>query len=608
MLVATAVLVPLWVMADAEQASFTATLYSDMIRFEADSVASLHLTIYDLAENELWTSGLIPGGFVDWDRTNTAGERLANGYYLYLAQGWDAAESLVLDKAGKVVLLPGNQVELKAAPTVSGVPTDSREEPIFAPMAYDATNYYISNTLGVGTDTPAYPVDVAGYVRSEKLMCTSTSPQMRWYESDAADDPNDYVRHEYGGNKYRMQWRDDSAGTWFNALTADGTNRFVGIGTTTPSQELDVVGDINWSGSLYHGGNLLLHFSGVDSTFFGHDAGTTASTGSGSTAFGNKALRDNTNGLGNTAFGRSALRQNTSGDANTAVGEAALLNNNGSSNTAVGNDALIVNTSGSKNVAIGDDAMYFNSTGDGNTAVGYWALEDSLGNNNTAIGYDAIKNLSSGNLNTGVGHNALVSLTSGSNNIALGNSAGQNCSTGSYNIHIGNGAVSESNTTRIGDANQTRTFISGIWNVAIGGGAQVVVDSNGQLGNAGVSSRVFKRDIADVGDRANLLYNLRPVTFRYNEDIDPIGITQYGLIAEEVAEVAPELVLTDDQGNPQIVRYELLAPLLLSELQAKDAEVTAQYDRLDTLQAQVDDLLRTQADLLARLEALEAAD
>ena len=235
------VVIPLWVTADSGQVSLTATLYADVIRFEADGAASLRLTIYDLAENELWSSGLIAGDFVDWDRTNERGERLANGYYLYLAQGWDGSETLVLNKAGRVVLLPGDQVELKTAPTVSGAPADSfGGEPVYGPLAYDETNFYISNRLGVGTDTPAYEVDVAGYVRSEKLMCTSATPQMRWYESDAADDPSDYMRHEYGGNKYRMQWRDDSAGTWFNALVVDVAARNLGINTVNATDTLTI--------------------------------------------------------------------------------------------------------------------------------------------------------------------------------------------------------------------------------------------------------------------------------------------------------------------------------------------------------------------------------
>ena len=106
-LVMAAVFVPLWGAADTGAVGFTATLYADVVRFEANGVASLRVTIYDLAENELWSSGQVSSDFVDWDRSNELGERLANGYYLYLAQGWDSSDRLVLNKAGKVVLLPG---------------------------------------------------------------------------------------------------------------------------------------------------------------------------------------------------------------------------------------------------------------------------------------------------------------------------------------------------------------------------------------------------------------------------------------------------------------------------------------------------------------------
>jgi len=117
MIVLSGVAIPLWVMADSGSVTLTATLYADVIRFEAAGVASLRVTIYDLSENELWSSGQVLGDFVDWDRTNAYGERLANGYYLYLAEGWDATRQLVLSRPGKVVLLPGDRVELKRAPT-----------------------------------------------------------------------------------------------------------------------------------------------------------------------------------------------------------------------------------------------------------------------------------------------------------------------------------------------------------------------------------------------------------------------------------------------------------------------------------------------------------
>ncbi len=657
--VLSGIVVPLWVTAGTEEIGFTATLYADVIRFEANGAAGVRVAIYDLAENELWDSGVVFGDTVDWDRTNGLGERLANGYYLYVAQAWDASDRLILNKTGKVVLLPGDRVELKTAPVASSPPGEDpwrNDDPLYGPKAYDTTDWHVSNRIGVGTDAPAYPFHVKRTTLGTAFAVEDSGGYTLSFYSDNSGNGTMWIKgggankikltgsgdsYMNGGNVYMTGGNfgigtaapsyqlhiyraalgtafavQDSAGyalsfytdgaasgtLWIKGsgantlkLTGSGdsyiTGGNLGIGTTSPSQELDVSGDINWSGSLYQGGTLLLHFSGINSMFFGVEAGNTGSTGAGNTAVGWRALWKNTNGLGNTGVGRSALRENSTGDANTAVGDAALVNNtDGSSNTAVGNGALILNTTGDSNVAIGDDTMYYNDSGSGNTAVGYFALEDSLGNNNTAVGYDAVKNLSSGNLNTGVGHNALVSLTTGSNNIALGNSAGQNCSTGSYNIYIGNGGVSESNTTRIGDGNQTRTFISGIWNVAIAGGAQVVVDSNGQLGNAGLSSQQFKRDILDLGTSSGFLYDLRPVSFRFKEEIDPIGVPQYGLIAEEVAEVAPELVLTDESGDPQVVRYELLTPLLLNELQRQQETIGQLLLRIEALEAKVESL------------------
>jgi len=159
-----AIVVPLLVFAGSEKPAFTATLYSDAIRFEADGVASLRVTIYDLSENELWSSGQVMGGFVDWDRTNARGERLANGYYMYLAQGWDAGDALILNKTGKVVLLPGDHVQLQSAPGAVGSSTDPGldQELTYRPMAgYDAVDFAISGSMGIGTDTPVGRLHVA---------------------------------------------------------------------------------------------------------------------------------------------------------------------------------------------------------------------------------------------------------------------------------------------------------------------------------------------------------------------------------------------------------------------------------------------------------------
>jgi len=159
-LVMAAIVIPLLVFAGSERVTFTATLYSDVIRFEADGVASLRVTIYDLAENDLWNSGQIMGDFVDWDRVNARGERLANGYYMYLAQGWDSSDTLILNKAGKVVLLPGDQVQLKAAP-IASLPLlveedNSTDHVVMAPKGEGTlSDTGIFGQVGIGTTSPA---------------------------------------------------------------------------------------------------------------------------------------------------------------------------------------------------------------------------------------------------------------------------------------------------------------------------------------------------------------------------------------------------------------------------------------------------------------------
>ena len=159
--VLSAVVVPLLVTADLGEVDFTATLYADVVRFEADGVASLRVTIYDLSENELWSSGVVVGDFVDWDRTNARGERLANGYYLYLAQGWDTADRLVLNKAGKVVLLPGDQVELRSAPVVGAIGDVSGGVDSGSPVTtMGLGDTGIFGAVGIGMDPPPHALSV----------------------------------------------------------------------------------------------------------------------------------------------------------------------------------------------------------------------------------------------------------------------------------------------------------------------------------------------------------------------------------------------------------------------------------------------------------------
>jgi hypothetical protein len=275
-------------------------------------------------------------------------------------------------------------------------------------------------------------------------------------------------------------------------------------------------------------------------------------TGSDNTAVGSNALYSNTSGVGNTAAGFDALSQNTTGNYNNASGLGALASNNGDDNNAMGYAALYANTSGTLNNAVGSYALRLNTTGNGNNAVGYAALyANGTGSNNSAQGLYA-----------------LSSNTNGSNNVALGNYAGYNNTTGSWNIDIGNrGNAADVGVTRIGDTNQHATFVSGIFGTTISGGATVVVSASGQLGVMSSSSR-YKENIQPMGDSSERIYGLQPVTFTYKQaDSNGGRPLQFGLVAEQVAKVMPELVVYNAQGEPETVAYQELASLLVNELQ-----------------------------------------
>jgi len=279
---------------------------------------------------------------------------------------------------------------------------------------------------------------------------------------------------------------------------------------------------------------------------------------------------------------------------NTAIGTDALSSNTtGSGNTATGRDALFSNTTGAGNTASGRDALLNNTTGSGNTASGFQALFFNNASNNTASGFLALSNNDTGTDNTAFGQSALLNNTAGSGNIAIGANAGSALTSGSSNIYIGNpGVAAESFAIRIGNGSQTSAFMAGISGRTVGVGAvTVLIDSTGKLGTM-LSSRRFKEDIHDMGEASSGLLRLRPVTFRYKEAYaDGARPVQYGLIAEEVAEVHPDLVVYSSTGEVQTVQYHKLVPMLLNELQK-------QHRRVDALQAE-------NAGLKARLEAVE---
>jgi hypothetical protein len=275
------------------------------------------------------------------------------------------------------------------------------------------------------------------------------------------------------------------------------------------------------------------------------------------TAEGQNALFSLTTGVGNTAVGWYSLFSNTDGSFNTAVGAGTLLFNvgdqstaEGIENTAVGTAALLSNTTGKENTAVGTQALFSNTTGVVNTATGYQALV-----NNTT-----------GSFNTAIGLYALASNTTGSTNTAVGYGAGSSLTTGMRNIDIGHpGIAGESDTIRIGNTgNQTRTFIAAIRGVTTGvaDAVPVLIDSEGQLGTAS-SSRRFKEEIKPMDKTSEAILALKPVTFHYKSDSK--DTPQFGLIAEEVEKVNPDLVVRDPDGEIYSVRYDAVNAMLLNE-------------------------------------------
>lgn len=297
------------------------------------------------------------------------------------------------------------------------------------------------------------------------------------------------------------------------------------------------------------------------------------------TAFGSQALRNNTDGGWNSSFGHNALRDNTTGDYNTAVGASALVfNTTGIGNTTVGSISQYAGGgTGSYNTSVGAQSLYLKG-GDNNVAVGAGALYvNTDGNENVGVGAESLST-SRASRNVGIGYGALRNVSDG-DNIALGHLAGSNLTTGSYNIAIGNpGVAGEAQTIRIGNTSvldpnrQMRAFVGGIYGATISSGATVLINSSGQIGTV-VSSSRFKKDVADMGDASSRLLKLRPVTFRYKTD--ETQTQQYGLIAEEVAKIYPDLVVRNQGGEIDSVQYHELAPMLLNELQKQHLEIEA---------------------------------
>ncbi len=321
------------------------------------------------------------------------------------------------------------------------------------------------------------------------------------------------------------------------------TAGFIGIGTMMPSTALDVNGDINAlldQSSYKIGENTVLSAFGDRNMIVGYNGAHAGNTGSQNTFVGDSAGVRNTNGSFNTFVGSAAGAQKLPGSSNTCMGQEACRN----------------------------------VTGDNNTMVGVMSGVINAGGNNTFLGYEA----------------------------------GQNNDTGSSNIYLGNdGTVGESNAIRIGTqganiGQQNKVFIEPILASTTSNGANVFITAAGQLVMM-TSSRRYKEQIADMGDLSSKLLQLRPVTFFYKPQYDDGShLQQYGLIAEEVAKVYPEMVMYGKDGQPLTVKYQLLAPMLLNEFQKQHAVVTAQQGEMTALREQTK---AQQQQMLAQQQQIE---
>jgi hypothetical protein len=313
----------------------------------------------------------------------------------------------------------------------------------------------------------------------------------------------------------------------------------------------------------------------------------------GNTAEGTAALLSlGPNGFNNTAIGFLSLKNTTQGDANTAVGAGALFSNRGQGqNTATGAGALF-NSNGENNTANGAFALYTNSIGSGNTAVGSNALyNNTVTYANTAIGYGALFNnggdFGTAGGNTAIGFEALYNNTTGNSNIAVGSNAGFAVTTSSNVLCIGTQGANVDDSC----------YIANIWQQP-GGSQQVFVNADGKLG-AQVSSRRFKDEIKPMEQSSEVIYKLRPVSFRYKPVIDPSRPSGFGLIAEDVDAVASDLVLRDKEGKPYTVRYDAVNAMLLNEFLKEHRKVEEQQSTITRLQKGMETII-------ARLEEQES--
>jgi hypothetical protein len=319
----------------------------------------------------------------------------------------------------------------------------------------------------------------------------------------------------------------------------------------------------------------------------------------GNTATGQNALLSLATGTYNTAIGLYALQTITTGQFNTGIGAGALLFNTADQNTATGAGALLNNTTGTNNTAMGEAALFFNTTGNFNTGIGDGALsQNTTGGSNVAVGLDALPANTTGDKNTVIGDNALNSNTTGSSNTVIGFNSGFAVTTANNVVCIGAG---------VPGANEDNScFIGSIFGQTSSGGTAIFINSDGKLGTT-TSSKRFKEDIKPMDKTSETLFSLKPVSFRYKKEIDPAGNSQFGLVAEDVEKVNPELVVRDKEGNPYSVRYEAVNAMLLNEFLKEHHQVEDLKAIVAQQQKQIEALTGGLQNVSAQLEASKPA-
>ena len=402
-------------------------------------------------------------------------------------------------------------------------------------------------------------------------------------------------------------------------------------GEKTFTDKVTVQSDFEFNNKMYKNNLLFMHESGTNNMFFGYQNGGSAdisstanvgvgysalssiTTGSNNSTLGNGALTTLTTGENNTAIGFSTLNQLVDNSNNTAIGYYALSYNKANNNTAVGANAMYNNVTGTNNTSVGYNSLNGNTGGSANTAVGndslklcdnvnntaigYRSLFTATGQNNTAVGRSSASALTTGDVNTALGAFSLTNFQTGDNNIAVGDSAGITLQNGSNNIYIGadSGSSTETGNIRIGNnAVHTKAFISSIRGTTTtnNDAIPVLIDSSGQLGTTSSSIR-YKENILSINNSSDVLYGLNPVSFNYISDVSKKKT--YGLIAEEVESVFPDIVVynTDPSGNkiPETVQYHILVPLLLNMVKnlkkEKDTEIAELRKEIEIIKAKI---------------------